>query len=395
LIAPYGLMAAAALGYGWRFGYLARHWRWVGLTLLLICVLMFLAYVRWLMLFIFLTGRLMLPGYLAFCLLLTIGIAYGYDQRIARLLRLMFAGLVMFIGLVIVAGVTLPRAFIRATFAPEQLPQLSGSPVSFGEAQLAGYRIDQSVLDGSPIDVTLCWRSLRRDGRLPVPYAFGFNLVDENNTIYAGRESYPGLGKYTLWYPNRAFCDHFTLPMEREPVPAHAYRVTVGLFDPATMQPIQPDNNASPFLGWIAAPGPALTQAERQRAHYRFEDVYLLDYTFEASVDGLSLETQWGTGRRAVRRPLTLFMHLVDADENIVAQLDTPLGGEVYPSWLWGDNENTFSGEYSLNLPSDLPTGSYAVYMGLYDSETLARLAVTDTRGKAQPDNRVLLTNEG
>jgi hypothetical protein len=387
LIAPYGLLLLAGIGYARRFREIISRRGGVVLCVFLVCLAMFTAYVRWLMEFIFLTGRLMLPGYLAYVLLLTTGIAYGWQGIGARAIRLIFAALVLFIGTVIVGGITFPRAFIANTFPANQLPTLSGTSLRFGDAELVGYQIEQAHLDGHPLDVTLCWRSLREDERLPVPYAFGFNIVDEHNTIYAGKESYPGLGKYTLWYPGRAFCDRFKLPMEREIIPARGYRLSVGLFDPVTLAPVPADDNASPFVGWIAAPGPTLTSAELAAAAYSFSGVYLLDYTIETTTDTVQLSTAWGTGEWQPR-PLTLFIHVVDDDDTIVAQLDQPLGGETYPSHLWGDDERTFSGEYRLNLPADF-TGQYQVYMGLYDSETLARIEVTDKDGIVQADGRL------
>lgn len=390
LVAPYGLLVVGLIGYARRFRRIFERYGGVVLCLFLICLGLFVAYVRWLMEFIFLTGRLLLPGYLAFCLLVTLGMAYSYERLTGRLLRLVFANLVLFIGLVIVAGVTLPQAFVRATFPADQALALAGNPIRFGEAELMGYRIAQDTLSEKPLEVTLCWRSLRSEGRLPLPYAFGFNIVDETNTIYAGRESYPGLGKYTLWKPNAAFCDRFSVPFKREVIPAHGYRISVGLFDPETFQPVQPDNQSSTFLGWIAAPGSALSAAERDAAPYSFEDIYLLDYDLETDANMLTLKTSWGTGIRPIRAPLTVFVHVVDTVGNIVAQLDMPLGGETYPAFLWGDNELTFAGIYTLSL-ADIEPGNYQIYFGLYHPETLTRLNVTDRQGTALADQRIKL----
>lgn len=392
LVAPYGLLIFGLIGYGRHFHFISQGYGGAVLCLFLICLGLFIAYVRWLMEFIFLTGRLMLPGYLAFCLLVTLGMAYGYGYSTGRLLRLFFASLVLFIGLVIVAGVTLPQAFLRATFPADQPLALSGNPIGFGEAELMGYQIAQHTLGDTPLDVILCWRSLRSQGQLPMPYAFGFNIVDENNAIYAGRESYPGLGKYTLWKPDAAFCDQFSVPIEREVIPAHGYRISVGLFDPETLQPVQSDNPASAFLGWIAAPGPALSVTEQDAALYSFEDIYLLDYVLEINADTLTLETSWGTGIRSVRAPRTAFIHVVDTSGEIVAQLDEPLGEEIYPAFLWGDNERTFVGTYSLSL-TDIEPGNYHVYLGLYHPETLARLSVVDREGVFLADQRIDLGN--
>jgi len=72
----------------------------------------------------------------------------------------------------------------------------------------------------------------------------------------------------------------------------------------------------------------------------------------------------------------TVFVHLLDADDQIVAQLDRPPGGGVSPtsSWLAG----TFLQDtYPIPLPANLTAGSYRVRLGLYTWPDLIRQSVT------------------
>jgi uncharacterized membrane protein len=386
LIAPVLVLVLAVVGYlrAWRELY--RRYRLVLLTLVLIWITIFTAYVRWLMQFDSVTGRLLLPGYPALVLLVTLALAHGWSESFMRSLRLVFGAAIVF-GAVIVSGnITLPWFYTMFTMPPENVPVMSGEIAQFGDIQLMGYRIEpERLLSGVTPHATLCWRSLREDERLPVPYAFAFHITDADNTIYYGRDSYPGMGLYTHWQPGRAFCDRFTLEMREAVTPGHGYRIAIGLFNPGSLEPVHEDNGQT-FFGWIAAPGPPLSEADHAR--YDFEGVYLLNYMLADEGDSLTVEASWGTGEWQAR-PLTIFIHVLDTNNTLVTQLDLPLGGDNYPSGLWDSHERTIDESYTLALPDNLPTGEYSVLFGLYDAER--RLSVVDASGVAQADSVVRL----
>ncbi len=73
----------------------------------------------------------------------------------------------------------------------------------------------------------------------------------------------------------------------------------------------------------------------------------------------------------------SVFVHLVDADGLIAAQVDTMPGGGLYPTSQWQPGETRVE-EYTVTLPSAAYTpnrGQWAV--GLYDATTGQRLPVT------------------
>ncbi|MBZ0284874.1 MAG: glycosyltransferase family 39 protein [Anaerolineae bacterium] len=384
LLAPLLILVQAGIGIvrGWRTLY--RWYRLILITLAMIVAGIFAAYVMWLTRFDSVTGRLLLPGYLALVLLLTLGLAYGW--RSSRGLRLV-AGTVVVFGAVIISGnITLPRFYTMFTMPPENVPPLSGEMAQFGDVQLLGYQLEpEHLLPGMTPRATLCWRSLREDVRLVVPYAFAFHITGQDNTVYFGRDSYPGLGLYTNWQPGRAFCDHFSLDMREAVVSGRGYQVAIGLFDPNTQERV-PEKDGKTFIGWIGAPGLVLTETDTPE--YNFEGVYLLDYSMSDNGDLLTVQADWGTGNWQPR-PLTVFIHVLDEDNQPVTQLDVPLGGDEYPSALWGNNEHTHRGIYQLSLPDELSPGDYSVLFGLYDAER--RLSVLNAEGVAQVDGIVRL----
>jgi hypothetical protein len=72
-------------------------------------------------------------------------------------------------------------------------------------------------------------------------------------------------------------------------------------------------------------------------------------------------------------RDYHVFVHLLDASGEIVAQHDGPAGGGTLPALGWLPGEYLID-PHSLDLPSDLPEGDYRLAVGLYDPATGQRL---------------------
>jgi hypothetical protein len=389
VIAPAILFVLSMIGYMRCWRVLLRRFPLVLLALGAVCAAVFVAYVNWLTRFDSVTGRLLLPGYLALVLLVTLGLAYsGWSRAFLGGLRLVSGAAIVFGAVIITGCITLPWFYTMFTVSPGDVPPLAGDTARFGDVEFMGYRIEPDRLSDDVLPrATVCWRSLREDERLSVPHAFAFHIVGQDGTVYYARDSYPGLGLYTNWQPGRAFCDRFTMEQRQPPIPGNGYRVAIGLFDPGSQKRV-PEDDGKSFVGWVAAPGEPLTDAERANAPYNFEDVYLLDVAHTQSDGSFSVQTEWGTGDWQPR-PLTMFIHLVDENGQLVTQLDLPLGGDDYPSALWGDNERTVTTTYDVPLPGSLPAGEYSILLGLYDSQTLERLAAVDTNGTPQEDKVV------
>ncbi len=74
----------------------------------------------------------------------------------------------------------------------------------------------------------------------------------------------------------------------------------------------------------------------------------------------------------------TVFVHLLDGrlaaeEAPLVAQHDSLPCDGAEPTWHWQPGEVVLD-EHVLALPADLPAGEYLLGVGLYDSDTLARL---------------------
>ncbi len=142
--------------------------------------------------------------------------------------------------------------------------------------------------------------------------------------------------------------------------------------------------------------GPRLTCFERTpplsrwvRVELRFADELMLrEYARTTGVvapgDSVHLVLKW----EAVRRPgfnYSVFVHMVDADGRVYRQVDgAPVSGfRPMNDWLPGE---VVVDRYGLTLPSDCPSGTYRLLVGVYRWDTLERLPVTDAAGRTIGD---------
>lgn len=370
---PIALFALGALVWFSAWRHLPAEHRVAVLALALTCGMMFAAYLRWLTLFRSTSGRLVLPAYLPLVLLLALGLRYGLPGRAGRALRLLGGVGVAFIGAVYVPLLVQPLTYRVTTFPPEQVPtHITQTPLHFGAVVLVGYDAEPRQLrPGVPLHMTLCWRSDAAT-TLHITRPFTFSLVAPDDTVLADRVSLHGLGKLTRWEPGRAFCDRFRVPISADALTSgQGYRVAVGMIDPETGNPLPENDGRSPFVGWVTAPGTALTQADVDNANFRFDgELLLLNHEAALSPDGATITAEWGTAAWTAR-PLQWFVHVVDADGALLAQADVPLGEHIYPAAVWGQSERTHTQQVNISLPDG--TGAYCVVSGLYDPQTGAR----------------------
>ena len=202
---------------------------------------------------------------------------------------------------------------------------------------------------------------------------------------------FSGLYGSKRWQPG----DHLRIPV-RLAVPAElapgTYRLGVSFFDPSRDGGVplaaQPDVLSPELLaGWLrvglpAQPRPAYPLFE-QAVTAQWENGIALtgmDLPEEATPAGASLPLQlhWQTAQ-PVLRDLTVFVHLLDENGEIVAQRDErPFGGR-WPTTVWPAGQR-FVDLMEVALPEDLPAGRYALRLGLYDAN--GRIPLVSNQGE-------------
>ena len=263
--------------------------------------------------------------------------------------------------------------------------------VRFGSlARLFAYEASpRRVEPGGETTVTLCWETLNST---PQNYSVFVHLLGPADAVVGGRNTYPGLGAYatSLWRQGDAFCDHVIVPVDRNAPSEMVYGVEVGLFDQATMARLPAvDAGGKPVAQVIvdrvkvAGAGDAMPGSAAQVKANFSDQATLLGYQAGGPRPGQNVPvTLYWQAQSEIPVDYTVFMHMLDASGQIVAQADArPKAG-----WLpttWWDPGKIVADEHTLALPAALPAGDYSLEIGLYVPETGERLPLSGSEQNA------------
>src|SRR5690606_4960703 len=120
------------------------------------------------------------------------------------------------------------------------------------------------------------------------------------------------------------------------------------------------------------------------------ESVRLDSFTASLTRRDLCLALVWSASP-VPNADYQIFVHLLDSNSEVVAQVDRqPVDGR-YPTRWWRDGV-LVRDTYHVTFETSLPDGEYQVAVGMYRLDTLARL---DVSGDTLPvsDNRILVLN--
>lgn len=107
----------------------------------------------------------------------------------------------------------------------------------------------------------------------------------------------------------------------------------------------------------------------------------LADYGPPRPGDTLVLQVDW-QALQPQSEDFKVFVHLVDGQGNVLAQVDAPPQAGEAPTSGWIPGQ-VVADTYRLTLPVDAPPGPHRLYLGLYRGETLERLPVAgDDQGR-------------
>jgi hypothetical protein len=88
----------------------------------------------------------------------------------------------------------------------------------------------------------------------------------------------------------------------------------------------------------------------------------------------LNLDLFWRADH-AVKESYSVFVHLVDADGQVVANADSAPASGLFPTNRWNVGESVRD-RHILKIPADLAPGNYTIEIGMYLPATNARLPI-------------------
>ena len=101
----------------------------------------------------------------------------------------------------------------------------------------------------------------------------------------------------------------------------------------------------------------------------------------------LPLSLYW-TAQTPLNQDLRIFVHLMRDGNNLIEKDNPPVqGARPTSGWVQGE---VIKDTYALTIPADAPSGDYWLEVGIYNPQTMQRLAITNP-GTVQPGNQSLL----
>ena len=133
----------------------------------------------------------------------------------------------------------------------------------------------------------------------------------------------------------------------------------------------------NPEAGIYTTQWPYVTEANPQIARdvVLGDAVRFMGYDWDDSAENPTLTVYWES-LQALDSPLYVFLHLVDAQGNIVAQIDRQPNDGITPTQFWQPGD-IIPDTYTIIVPDDAPDGQYAIRLGIYSQATMQRLPIT------------------
>ncbi|MBE7551873.1 MAG: hypothetical protein HS126_12460 [Anaerolineales bacterium] len=272
---------------------------------------------------------------------------------------------------------------------------------AFGSARLVGAAHPTAIDPTSAaLPVTLYWQAARpmRDD-----YEVILHLVDDSRRVVGDGTARPNDWVYptTFWRPGLdtvAAQQPVTLETN-SPTPGR-YWLAVALFDPAAGRrlPLTEGSSDSPdtfFIGPLKVPLPAPppfplpAEEEATFGNLIQLSAFRLDTPTLPAGEPVQLSLLW----QALDTPpldYTVFVHLLDAGNNVVAGNDTQPVNNTYPTTIWSPGERILD-RHTLPTPASLSPGQYRLAIGLYYQPTGERLPLSVAEGPPDPQGQLIV----
>jgi hypothetical protein len=247
---------------------------------------------------------------------------------------------------------------------------------------LIGYDMDETdPQQGEELFIRLYWQALHP---IPDDYSVAVHLIaGPDRLIFAQSDvQHPGYVPTSTWNPSQYIVDehHIHIP---EGVPTLTVIPYVGLYNP----------EADALAGTVELPAPVTIHSDgtaptpaRLLAPSGAE-IALLGYKARRGEEGIELTFYWQANGE-IGTDYQVFLHLLDAEGEVITQADSPPVQGVFPTSLW-EPGRLIGDVHSVTLPpGSLPA---AIRVGLYDLATLQRLPGFGVDGQPLPDNAVTI----
>jgi len=358
-------------------------------------VFLLVSIIRWTMMTPASQGRLLFPAITCVSVLMAVGLhQLARSIQRAEPLVAVFAG-----GATLVLAVVAPFKYILPAYAPPLVSQLpvgmTPATQRLGDlAELVGYSMSPSeVQPGQKVNISVVLRALNstKENFLLVVKLYGRDDVE-----LARFDTYPGNGLLptSQWRAGMMLQDdvEFTVPPTAR-APA-VLRVQFELYNRGSGEVLRSadaggQTGAPLFAGSTLLPHPVAAPTSPLAT---VGDIgSLVSYTRTQALPGqaMTVTLVWHTQQPASSDD-KVFVHLVDQAGKSRTQHDGPPddGNMNTTHWVKGVS---FDDVHVLNIPANLPTGSYRLELGFYDPVSGERLPIRDAHDVDLPGRALVL----
>ena len=264
----------------------------------------------------------------------------------------------------------------------------------FGKFRLLGYSLDTNALeDKGVLDVALSWQSIEpveEDYIIVVKLVNGvYHVWGESQSRLWGDEFWAG-----RWAEDLVIGDSHRIEL-LPATPPGLYRLEVNVVNLRSGQTLEADGGVEMLSEPLEIPRRSPSVEALDVEHPLGADlggkIHLLGYNIESGFrpgDNIHLTLFWQC-LQEMEQSYTVFIHLVDAGDNIIAQKDNPPVDGFYSTIKWEMGE-IVRDQYDLVIPPNVSSGEYRPKVGMYLTETGERLNVLDD-GIPLSDNQIPL----
>lgn len=313
-------------------------------------------------------------------------------------------------GLIIYTIVLLGNIFPRPRIVQNgQLPEgYIATDLQFGDdVRLIGYQLESDTFyEDDWVVAKLAWQAI---GTPDDDYSAFLHLIEDDGRRIGSKDLVVGTVSHpwttmTMWQPGQVFLEEVAINIgEARQIPASP-TLWIGVYDKQTLTrlPIS-DNAGSSFDNRAAALGELRVIREQLSPETEPDtpanvvlgnSVTLYGYTlskedFQAGTSS-ELMLYWEVAAPTPFQ-VSILIHIVDAQGNVVAQADgAPLGG-ILASTLWREGDQ-WADTHIVALPPEIEPGKYTLRVGMYDWQSGERLPITESGDFSTPDNTIDLT---
>jgi hypothetical protein len=277
-------------------------------------------------------------------------------------------------------------------------------PVFDGKIALTDVDMTRGPLKpGEAVHEIFMWRALNAPDEDLVAFTA---LVDDRGRQWAIQESAPVDGRYptSRWAAGEFVRDTRDLLLPPD-LPDGQYHIEAGMYRARNRERVSvrsgwwPLSSETVDLSVLVVKGREhilkAPSVVNNPVRVRFGDGALL-VGYDINREPPSVNATWALtvtlywrAVMAMKTGYTVFIHVVGANQQIVAQRDSEPGGGAYPTTGWLEGEY-LEDSYRLDVRSDLRAAEYAVYVGMYERASGVRLTIFDSEGKPRGDRWLL-----